>query len=217
MRLCNFCQFKIAFIVASIASDDHHEVEAHSEHHEHPEHGCESCEHSHSCESCEREFIHKCNNNEWVNYLLDDAPAEDGLYYGDLEPGVPTYVGYGELNSVILPGQIQITKGLFMFLAQRVQLKTDSANIYYLKKDCHHHKYEWVNSTGTSIVPFALEPKEASANGFPTYIAKISIDGKVYFGFVGLPGGYMIYYDEFGKPRRSADYEVLTCKSKVCK
>jgi hypothetical protein len=197
--LCLF-NIKIVFIAASFADESHEE-------------------HSEKCESCEKEFNYKCNNNEWLSYLLNDAPGEEGLFYGFTKSNEATFVGYGELDSYILPGQVQITnpKGVFVFLAQRTLLLNDSSKMFYLKKNCDDHKYDWVNSTGTSVVPFALEPKEANVNGFPTYIARKLINGELYFGFVALPGGYMIYYDSFGKSRTTSEYEVLTCKSKVCK
>lgn len=190
-----------AITLATDVDDDHSEHHEKSEHHEHHE----------------KEFKYKCNNNKWVNYLLDEAPAEYGVYYGDKEPGFPTFIGYTVFNPFVLHGYIQIInpKGLTFFGSQGLGFSNDSSQIFYLKKDCHH-RYDWINSTGTTVVPFAIEPKESNANGYPSYIARKFIEEKLYFGHVPVIGGLMFYVDSLGIIRRSSEYEVLTCVSDHC-
>lgn len=92
MRTCN----KIFIAIEASERDGHRNKDETSDddcHHE-------SCSHSH-------EYIFQCNNNEWVRYMLDEAPAEEGLFYGDYAPGNPGFVGYVS-SPFPSPARIQI-------------------------------------------------------------------------------------------------------------
>jgi hypothetical protein len=178
--------------------------------------------HEENCEHCHDEFKYECNDLEWVNYLLDEAPAEDGVYLGDSSTGIPAYACYGifesALGTAIGTGRIQITepKGMFSHRAPGY-FSNDSSRIFYLKNDCKKYRFKWVNSAPGEIIPYAVEPLRPMANGFHDYIARKNIsDKKTAFG-AGRPGkGAIFYVDEFNQLATSNDYEVLTCKSKKC-
>jgi hypothetical protein len=145
--------------------------------------------------------------------MLDEAPAEDGLYYGDSEPGVPGYVGGFAPN--YFPTRIRITdpKGGFPFINGE-KFINDSSLIFYLKKDCHH-KYEWVNATLSQEFPFAIQPFKEEAAGFSVYIGRIEFeDFKAFLTVVNL-NGLAGYTDKNGVTYFVKEYQVLTCKSKV--
>jgi hypothetical protein len=185
-------------------------------------HGSESCENCHN-----DDFIYECNDLEWVKYLLDDAPAEDGVYLGDSSPGIPAYAGYSILESAIgtgvTPGRIQITEPKGMFTPHAPgYFSNDTFHIFYLKDDCKKYKFEWVPSKSGEIIPFAVEPLRPMINGFHDYVARKSINSqKTVFG-AGIPGKATIFYiDETNEyPNQlvadRGEYEVLTCKAKKC-
>jgi hypothetical protein len=189
------------------------------------EHG-ERGEHGESCEHCHDEFKYECNDLEWVNYLLDEAPAEDGFYMGDSSPGVPAYACYGifesALGTTIGTGRIQITepKGMFSHRAPGY-FSNDSSRLFYLKNDCKKYHFEWVVSGLSETVLYGVEPLRPKANGFPDYIGRKKIsDQKTVFG-AGRPGKATLFYvddtKEYPNQLGTSDvYEVLTCKSKSC-
>jgi hypothetical protein len=200
--------------------------------HGHREHGEDSDDsHSHSesgsCEHCHHNYQYVCNDLEWVQYLLDDAPAEYGVYMGDSSPGTPAYAGYGvfesELGTVIDTGRIQVTHPKGMVAARLPgYFSNDTCNIFYLKNDCEKYQFEWVISKPGEIIPYGVEPLRPMANGFRNYIARKRIsDQKIVFGN-GLPGKASFYYvdDTQAYPNQvgtsNSDFEVLTCKAKKC-
>jgi hypothetical protein len=169
---------------------------------------------SHSCETCRRKFIYKCNNNEWVNYNLDEAPAEDGIYIGDKSPGIPTFIG-GHFPSK-QPLRIDITDpkgGKVPFQPNEIVLR-DPSTVFYLKRSCDH-KYEWVNSTGREFVQNAVYAFYENSLGFTAYFGR-KIIGELAAFVVAVPmSGYGTYTDLDGINQRTDEYQVLTCKSRV--
>ena len=68
--------------------------------------------------------------------MLDEAPAEDGVYVGDSQPGIPTFVG--GYYPTKYPISISITNPKGGYLEKPQKFFNDSATLFYLKKDCHH-------------------------------------------------------------------------------
>jgi hypothetical protein len=200
--------------------------------HGHREHGEDSDDsHSHSesgsCEHCHHNYQYECNDLEWVQYLLDEAPAEYGVYMGDSSPGIPAYAGFGIFESAqgvaVDTGYIQITqpKGLISEMAPGY-ISNDSSKIYYLKNDCEKYQFEWVPFVSGQSVPFAVEALRPMANGYHDYVSRKVISAqKTVFGS-GLPGKSRMDYVDITMeyPNQvgvSHDFEVLTCKAKRCK
>jgi hypothetical protein len=192
-----------------------------SERHSHSNEG--SPGHSHSCEdfhhksgsgshSSHEKYIYKCNNNEWVPYLFDDAPTEEGLYYGDSEPGAPGFVG-GFL-SLLSPARIDVTKKEAYAWFNGDKLINDPTKVFYLKRNCHH-KYEWVNSTTGEPVPNALQAFAENASGASVYIGRKKFDDFTAFLTVIFALSTAGYTDKNGANHVEKEYQVLTCKSKV--
>jgi hypothetical protein len=166
---------------------------------------------SHSCESCEKDFKYKCNNNEWVNYMLDEQPAEDGIYVGDSKPGIPIFVGG------FFPGKypvgISITNPKGGTLIKSKVFLNNSATLHYLKRDCHH-KYEWVNSSNGEIEPYGMQAFYEDATGSSVYIARKVFTDYTAFTEVFASLGFAAYLDKDGNTINTKEYQVLTCKSK---
>jgi hypothetical protein len=165
---------------------------------------------SHSCESCSHEkYVYKCNNNEWLPYLFDDAPSEDGLYFGDVAPGVAGYIG--AFLPMKFPARIQISepKGAFSYLSGD-KFFNIPGTILYLKKNCHH-KYEWVNTSIGQDVPNTIQAFEGTRLDF----------GRKVFGDIttfltySYSLGKATYTDSNGQNRFETEFQVLTCKSKI--
>jgi hypothetical protein len=180
-------------------------------HHHHHSHSSEDQSDSHSCETCEEKFKYKCNNNEWVNYMLDEAPAEDGIYVGDSKPGIPIFVG-GYYPSKF-PVGISITEPKGGFLPQPQMFFNDSSEVFYLKKDCHH-KYEWVNSSNAEILDYALQAFQENAVGTPIYIGRKVFNDYTSFLFASISVNLAYYINNKGTTEKTSEYQVLTCKSK---
>jgi len=171
---------------------------------------------SESCETCECKFKFKCNNNEWVNYMLDDAPAEEGVYLGDFGAGNPGFVGAGMYAREHAPARVQIMapKGVFEVFGTGEVFINDTARMWFLKKNCDH-QYTWVNSSNGELLPFAVEPIEEKVNGFTMYVGrKVIRNDTVAAGIVTPVSGSMFYADTNGKMHLPREYEVLICKSK---
>jgi hypothetical protein len=198
-------------------SHDHDDSHGHDDSHSHSDDSCEHCHH---------EYQYECNDLEWKNYMLDEAPAEDGVYLGDSSPGVPAYACYGRfesaLGTAIGTGRIQVTepRGMFSHNAPGY-FSNDSTKIFYLKNDCKKYHFEWVTSAPGEIIPFAVESLRPMVNGFHDYIARKKIsDQKTVFGAANPGKATMFYVDETQESQNqlgtSRDYEVLTCKAKKC-
>jgi hypothetical protein len=158
--------------------------------------------------------------------MLDEAPAEDGVYMGDSSPGIPAYACYGifesALGTAIGTGRIQITEPRGMF-SHRIPgyFSNDTSRIYYLKNDCHKFKFEWVTAAQGEINTFGVEPLRPKADGFHNYIARKKInDQKMVFGAGLQPRASILYVDETQEYQNqlgaSNDYEILTCKARHC-
>jgi len=171
---------------------------------------------SESCENCKPSYKFRCNNNEWVNYMLDDAPAEEGVYLGDFGAGNPGFIGCGSVAGERGPSRIQIIepKGNYQIYGSAEVLINDTSRMWYLKKNCDH-QYTWVNATNGEILPFAVEPFEDNANGFAMYVGrKIIKNDTVAVGCVIPFMGVMYYAGANKKQMHDKTYEVLICKSK---
>lgn len=174
---------------------------------------------SESRECCTKPFKYRCNNNEWVNYMLDDAPAEEGVYYGDYGAGNPGFVGCGSVIQERGPSRIQIIepKGNYQVYGSGEQYLNDTTRMWYLKNNCDH-QYTWVNSSNGEILPYAVEPFEDNANGFTIYVGrKVIKNDTVAAGIIVPMLGVMYYADINKKMQQPREYEVLVCKSKKCK
>jgi len=171
---------------------------------------------SDSCEDCKPSYKFRCNNNEWVNYMLDDAPAEEGVYLGDHGEGNPGFIGCGSVIQERGPSRIQIIepKGNYQVYGGGEAFLNDTSRMWYLKKNCDH-QYTWVNSSDGELLTYAVEPFEDNANGFPIYVGRKVIKNDTVAAGIIVPFlGVMYYADMNKKMHQPREYEVLICKSK---
>lgn len=181
----------------------------------HPHSGSRSSE---SCETCKATYKFQCNDNEWLPYMLDDAPAEEGIFYGDYGAGNPGFVGCGGVGDERLPARIQILepKGAFEIYGKGETFINDSAHMWYLKRNCEH-QYTWESSLNGQISPYGVEPISRNVNGYPIFVGRKVIDKYTVAAGKVLPlSGTMSYVSTDGQRHRVTDFEVLVCRSKKC-
>lgn len=155
---------------------------------------------------------------EWVNYLLDDAPASEGLLAGKYL-GQNVYVGRVLENGLVGGGSIrtQDPKGAYA-PGYGGEIRITDSNFMWFLADNENYLFKWVTSGNGSKVPFAVEVSDCEASdGFFSYISKVNFEESTTIGTVFVASGYNYYVDMNKIMRKSNEYTVLTCRSKVCK
>lgn len=177
---------------------------------------CEDENYEDDC--CDKPFIYKCNNNEWLPYLLDDAPAREGVYYGDYGVGNPGFVGSSSVVGERGTSRIQIIdpKGSYQVYGGHEEFINDTNRMWYLKKNCNH-QYTWLNVSSSEIIPYAVQTFAENANGFPMYVGRKVINNYTVAAGISVPFmGVMYWANTAGNMFQEHYGEVLICKSNVC-
>jgi hypothetical protein len=93
---------------------------------------------------------------------------------------------------------------------------TDPGQVYYLRRK-PTHQFTWVSSQHGDAVNFAVDFGTESS-GTAQYFARMVTNSTVFVGIVPLYMGVMYYLDGNRElAEATTGYEVLVCKTNVCK
>lgn len=107
------------------------------------------------------------------------------------------------------------TPGFFSVGMTSEYFSNDSSTTWFLVRN-HHHLYMWQKAKCNKPVSHAVDVG-TEITGNPLYLGRAYSNGSYFYGPVSTTSDGLWYIDPEGNRRLSEKYDVLTCRSHICK
>lgn len=131
-----------------------------------------------------------------------------GVFTGNFNTGIPSFVGRGSYDDLRVTGRIQTTdpKGLYHISGGSVHHIVNG--VEYLVKN-PSYDYKWVPSVNGEYVEDAISPGYTPGREVH-FVGRIQIDGRTFYGKM-IPNSGLHYENASKKEIVAQKYEILTC------
>lgn len=153
-------------------------------------------------------IIYNPSVHEWRSYHGTKEPMVYGVFAGNYNAGIPSFIGRGIYKDAFVTGRIQISSPSGLYHIFEGSIHYIVKGVEYLVKN-PNYDYKWVSSGNGEYVDDAISPGYTPGREVH-FVGRIQIDGRTFYGKM-IPNVGMYYENANQKETLAKKYEIIVC------